>query len=44
MFDPPQVIPPPLSAELSAALSPMTMFLSLRVTVVELIVVVVPST
>ena len=41
---PPHVIPPPSSAELSAALSAITIFLSLRLTVVELIIVCVPST
>ena len=41
---PPNVIPDPSSAEESAALSAITMFLSLRVIVVELIVVCVPST
>ena len=41
---PPQVIPPLLSAELSAALSAITIFLSFNETVVEFIVVVTPST
>ena len=41
---PPHVIPPPSNAELSAALSAITIFLSLRLTVVEFMIVCVPST
>ena len=44
MFAPPHVIPPPSNAELSAALSAITIFLSLMLKVAELIVVCVPST
>ena len=44
MLAPPNVMPPPCKAELSAALSAITMFLSFIVTAVELSVVCVPST
>ena len=44
MLLPPHVSPPPSMAELSAALSPITMFLSFSETTVELMIVCVPST